>query len=88
MLYSLVIAFLKRSKVGFFVFFFVFFFFEQLFLITWLQSPSTVILESKKIKPVTISIVSASVCHEVIGLDASILAFFFFFNLFTFLIEV
>ena len=51
MLSSLVIPFLPRSKC---------------LLITWLQSPSAVILESKKIKSVTISIVSPSICHEVI----------------------
>ena len=45
------------------------------FLISWLQSLSPVILESKKIKSVTISIVSPSICHEVIGPDAMILAF-------------
>ena len=44
-------------------------------LISWLQSPSTVILEPKKIKPVTVSFVSSSVCHEVMGLDAMILIF-------------
>ena len=42
-------------------------------LISWLQLPSTVILELKKIKPVTVSIVSSSICHEVMGLDAGIL---------------
>ena len=35
-------------------------------LISWMQSPSAVILESKKIKAVSISIVSPSICHEVI----------------------
>ena len=44
-------------------------------LISWLQSPSTVILESKKIKSITVSIVSPSVCHEVMGPDAMILVF-------------
>ena len=44
-------------------------------LISWLQSPSTVILEPKKIKSVTISIVSPSICHEVMGPDAMILVF-------------
>ena len=38
-------------------------------LISWLQSPSAVILEPKKIKSVTVSIVSPSICHEVIGPD-------------------
>ena len=41
-------------------------------LISWLQSPSAVILEPKKIKSVT---VSPSICHEVMGLDATILVF-------------
>ena len=44
-------------------------------LISWLQSPSPVILDPKKIKYVTVSIVSTSFCHEVIGLDAMILVF-------------
>ena len=39
-------------------------------LISWLQSPSAVILEPKKIKSVTISIVSPSIWHEVMGPDA------------------
>ena len=52
MLSRLVIAFLPRSKC---------------LLISWLQSPSAVILESKKIKSVTVSIVSLSICHEVLG---------------------
>ena len=68
MLSRLVITFLRRSK--------------QL-LISWLQSPSAVILEPKKIKSLTISIVSKpSICHEVIGLDAIwMMPFaFFFFN--------
>ena len=60
MLYRLVIAFLPRSKC---------------LLISWLQSPSAVILEPKKIKSVTVSIVSLSVCHEVMGLDAMIFVF-------------
>ena len=55
MFYRLVIAFLPRSKR---------------LLISWLQSPSAVILEPKKIKSVTVSIVSPSTCHEVMGLDA------------------
>ena len=50
MLSRLVIAFLPRSKC---------------LLISWLQSPSAVILEPKKIKSVTVSIVSPSICHEV-----------------------
>ena len=56
----LVIAFLPRSKH---------------LLISWLQSPSAMILEPKKIKSVTVSIVSPSICHEVMGLDAMILVF-------------
>ena len=50
MLSRLVIAFLPRSKH---------------LLISWLQSPSAVTLEPKKIKSVTVSIVSLSICHEV-----------------------
>ena len=60
MLCRLVIAFLARSK--------------HLF-ISWLQSPSAVILEPKKIKSVTVSIVSPSISHEVMGPDAMILVF-------------
>ena len=60
MLSRLVIAFLPRSKC---------------LLISWLQSPSAVILEPKKIKSVTISIVSPSICHEVMAPDAMILVF-------------
>ena len=56
----LVIAFLPRGKH---------------LLISWLESPSAVILEPKKIKSVTGSIVSPSICHEVMGLDAMILVF-------------
>ena len=56
----LVIAFLPRGKH---------------LLISWLQSPSAVILEPKKIKSVTVSIVSPSIWHEVMGLDAMILVF-------------
>ena len=60
MLSRFVIAFLPRSKH---------------ILISWLQSPSTAILEPPKIKSATVSIVSPSICHELIGLDAMILAF-------------
>ena len=60
MLSRLVIAFLQRSKH---------------LLILWLQLPSAVILKPKKIKSVTVSTVSPSICHEVIGLDATILVF-------------
>ena len=44
-------------------------------LISWLQSPSAEILEPKKIKFVTVSIVSSSICHEVMGPDVMILVF-------------
>ena len=44
-------------------------------LISWLQSPSAVILELKKIKFNTVSTVSPSICHEVKGLDAMLLVF-------------
>ena len=44
-------------------------------LISGLQSPSSVILETKKINSVTVVIVSPSLCHEVMGLDAMILVF-------------
>ena len=44
-------------------------------LISWLQSPSAMILEPKKIKSLTVSIVSPSICHEMMGLDAMILDF-------------
>ena len=60
MLSRFVIAFLPRSKH---------------LLISWLQSLSAVILEPKKIKSFTVSIVSPSICHEVMGLDAMILSF-------------
>ena len=60
MLSRLVITFLPRSLR---------------LLISWLQSASAVILEPPKIKSVTVSIVSPSICHEVMGLDAMILVF-------------
>ena len=44
-------------------------------LISWLQPPSTMILEPKKIKSVTVSIFSPSICHKVMGPDARILIF-------------
>ena len=44
-------------------------------LISWWQSPCTVILEPEKIKSVTVSVVSPSICHEVKGPDAMILVF-------------
>ena len=60
MLSRLVIAFLLRNKR---------------LLISWLQSPSAVILEPPKIKSVTVSIVSPSICYEVMGPDAMIFIF-------------
>ena len=56
MLSRLLITFLPRSKG---------------LLISWLQSPSAVILEPKKIKSVTFSTISPSICHEMMGPDAS-----------------
>ena len=44
-------------------------------LISWLQSPSAVILEPQNVKSVTVSIVSPCICHEVMGLNATILVF-------------
>ena len=43
--------------------------------ISWLQSPSAMILEPPKTKSVTVSTVSPSICHEVMGPDAMILVF-------------
>ena len=60
MLSRLVVAFLSRSKH---------------LLISWLQSPSAVILEPEKIKSLTVSIVSPSICPEVMRLDAMFLVF-------------
>ena len=60
MLSRLVITFLQRSKC---------------LLISWLQSPSAVILEPKKIKSDTVSTVSPSTCHEMMGPGAMILVF-------------
>jgi len=60
MLSKLVITFLPRNK--------------RLF-ISWLRSPSAVILEPKKMKPATVSTVSPSICHEVMGPDAMIFVF-------------
>ena len=48
---------------------------EKPLLISWLHSPSAVILEPKKIKSVSVSIVSPSICHAVMGPDAVILVF-------------
>ena len=59
-LYSCVIVFLQTSKH---------------LLISWLQSSSAVILEPLKIKSVTVSIVSPSICHEVMGPNAMIFIF-------------
>ena len=44
-------------------------------LISWLQSPSAVILEHKKIKSATVSTVSPSICHEVLGPDVTVFVF-------------
>ena len=60
MLSRLVIVFLPMSKH---------------LLISWMQSPSAVILEPQKIKSVTVSIVSPSICHEVMGADVMIFVF-------------
>ena len=48
---------------------------RQHLLISWLQSLSTVILEPKKIKSVTVSVVSPSICHEMMGRDPMIFIF-------------
>ena len=60
MLSNLVITFVPRSKC---------------LLISRLQSPCAVIFEPSKIKSVTVSIISPSICHEAKGLDAMILIF-------------
>jgi len=60
MLSRLIIAFLPRSKH---------------LLISWLQQPTAVILEPKNVKSLTVSIVSPSICQEVMGLDAMIFVF-------------
>ena len=60
MLSRLVITFLPRSKH---------------LLISWLQSPSAVILEPPKIKSDAVSTISPSISHEVMGLDAMIFVF-------------
>ena len=79
MLSRLVITFLPGSKR---------------LLISWLQSPSAVILEPPKIKSDTVSTVSPSICHEVMGLDAMILVFWmlsfkstFLLSSFTFILD-
>ena len=61
MLSRLVITFLPRSNH---------------LLISWLQSPSAVILEPPKIESLTVSTVSPSICHELMGLAAMIFIFF------------
>ena len=73
MLSRFVIAFLPRSKPLF---------------ISWLQSPSTVILEPKKIKSVTVSTISPSICHEVMGPDTVILVFWMLNQPFTLLFHL
>ena len=60
MLSRLVTTFLPRSKP---------------LLISWLQTPFAVILEPPKLKSATVSIVSPSICHEVMGLDAMLFLF-------------
>ena len=77
MLSKLIITFLPRSKH---------------LLISWLQSPSAVILQSPKIKSATVSAVFPSICYEVMGLDATIFVFWklsfkptFSFSSFTFI---
>ena len=64
MLFRLVITFLPRSKH---------------LLISWLKSPSAVILEPPKIKSDTVSTVSPSICREVMGPDAMILVYIYLF---------
>ena len=73
MLSRLLITFLPRSKP---------------LLISWLQSPSAVILESPKIKSVTVATVSPSICHEVMGDDAVIWVFWMLSQLFYFLLSL
>ena len=65
MLSRLVITFLPRNKR---------------LLISWLQSPSAVILEPRKIKSATVSTASPSICHEVMGPDAMILVWPIYFG--------
>ena len=72
MLSRLVITFLSRSKR---------------LLISWLQSPSAVILEPRKTKSTTVSTVSPSICHEVMGPDAMILVFWMLSSKPTFLLS-
>ena len=63
MLSRLVMTFLPKSKC---------------LLISWLKSPSAVILETPKIKSATVSTVSPSICHEIIGLNSCFLVTCFF----------
>ena len=64
-----VVTFLPRSKC------LLIFFVCVCLLISWLQSPSAVILEPRKIKSATVFTVSPSICHEVMGSDSMILVF-------------
>ena len=74
MLSSFVITFLPRSKR---------------LLMSWLMSPSSVMLEHKKIKSVTVSIVSPSICYEVMGPNAMIFIFWMLrFNSFSFFVFI
>ena len=66
MLSRLIITFLPRSKR---------------LLISWLKSPSAVILEAKKIKSDTVSTVSPSICHEVTGPDVGYMSSILYFSL-------
>ena len=73
MLSRFVVAFLPKSKC---------------LLISWLQSPSAVILEPKKLRSVTVSIVSPSICQGVMGPYAMIFVFWMLSQLFTLLVKV
>ena len=65
---SLIFNMLSRLVINFFLR-------SKCLLISWLQSPSAVTLEPPKIKSATVSTVSPSICHEVMGPDAMILFF-------------
>ena len=65
---SLIFNMLSRFVIAFFPR-------KKRLLISWLQSPSAVILEPQKIKSVTVSIVSPSICHEVMGTGCHDLSF-------------
>ena len=65
---SLLFNILSRLTIAFFLR-------SKHLLISWLRSPSANILEPKKIKSVTVSIISPSICHEVMGWDAMIFVF-------------